>query len=61
MLEDVTDANYPGIGAHSKEKNLVDEINNFALDNVKATIWANITLRTDFEGPVDLFKTFITW
>ena len=59
MLEDLTDAQYPGIDSRSKVKHLVDGIKTYALDTVKATIWASTTLRTYFEGTVDLFKKFI--
>ena len=59
IMEDLTDAQYPGLDAPSNVKHLVDEIKESALDTIKDTIWVNTTLRTDFEGTVDLLKKII--
>ena len=60
MMGDLTADHYPRIDSRSIVKHLVDGISISTLDTAKATLWVSDTLRTDFEGTGDLFKTFIT-
>ena len=59
-MEDLTYAQYLGLDARYKVKHLVNGIKISALDTANDTIWASTAIVTDFEGTIDLFKTFIT-
>ena len=59
ILEDLTRHGYSGIDARSKVRYLMDGIKTKDLDNVKTTIMASATLRSDFDACVNLFQDFI--
>ena len=59
MMEYLNADKYSGLDERSK-KYLVHGIKTSALDTVKATISESVTLRTDFECTVDLFKKIIS-
>ena len=60
MLKDLTADQYTGIDNRYKVKHLVGWIKTSALETFKDTIWKNTTHRIDFEGTINLFKTFTT-
>ena len=59
ILEGLVEHGYVGIDDRSKVRYLLDGIKTTKLDTVKTRILSDATLRSDFEGCVNLFQDFI--
>jgi hypothetical protein len=59
VLENLTEQGYSGIDDRSKVRHLLAGIKTKELDAVKSQILSSAELRSDFDGCVSLYKTFI--
>jgi hypothetical protein len=58
-LQALEEFGYPRLDDRTKVRHLINGIRTKELDAAKGQVWASATLRSDFDGCVDLFKTFL--